>query len=185
MESLLWKMNIKTFHYILCLFFKLLQNFQTSICKKKEQYNKLPRTHDEYFSNYQFMAKSYFLHFPTTLYWIIWYALQITLHACFSYLSIKHKNYSFSFFGHTTWLAESQSHLTEIKPGPWQWKPKNITSRPSRNSQNTEISFKNIPPLSLLTSNFSGGPAVRNLPCNAKDTSSIPGPGQSHRPWSN
>ena len=36
MESLLWKINIKTFHYILCLFFKLLQNFQTSICKKKE-----------------------------------------------------------------------------------------------------------------------------------------------------
>ena len=36
MESLLWKINIKTFHYILCLFFKSLQNFQTSIYKKKE-----------------------------------------------------------------------------------------------------------------------------------------------------
>ena len=28
---------------------------------------------------------------------------------------------------------------------------------------------------------FPVGPVVKNLPCNAKDTSSIPGPGRSHK----
>ena len=30
---------------------------------------------------------------------------------------------------------------------------------------------------------FPGGPAVKNLPCNAGDTDWIPGPGRSHIPW--
>ena len=32
---------------------------------------------------------------------------------------------------------------------------------------------------------FSSGPVVKNLPCNARDTSSIPGLGRSHMPWGN
>ena len=32
---------------------------------------------------------------------------------------------------------------------------------------------------------FPGGPVVKNLPANAGDTDSIPGPGRSHMPWSN
>ena len=31
---------------------------------------------------------------------------------------------------------------------------------------------------------FPGSPVVKNLPCNAKDTSSVPGPGRFHTPWS-
>ena len=31
----------------------------------------------------------------------------------------------------------------------------------------------------VIETGFSGGPVVRNLPCNAGDTSSIPGPGRS------
>ena len=32
---------------------------------------------------------------------------------------------------------------------------------------------------------FSGGPVVKNPPCNAGDTGSIPGPGRSHMSWNN
>ena len=32
---------------------------------------------------------------------------------------------------------------------------------------------------------FSGGPVVKNLPCNAGDTGSIPDPRWSHMPWGN
>ena len=32
---------------------------------------------------------------------------------------------------------------------------------------------------------FPGGAVVKNLPANAGDTSSSPGPGRSHMPWSN
>ena len=32
---------------------------------------------------------------------------------------------------------------------------------------------------------FPGGAVVENLPANAGDTSSSPGPGRSHMPWSN
>ena len=32
---------------------------------------------------------------------------------------------------------------------------------------------------------FPGGAVVKNLPANAGDTGSIPGPGRSHMPWSN
>ena len=32
---------------------------------------------------------------------------------------------------------------------------------------------------------FSGGPAVKNLPADAEDTGSIPGPGRSHMPRGN
>ena len=32
---------------------------------------------------------------------------------------------------------------------------------------------------------FPGGPVVKNPPCNAGDTSLIPGPGRSHMPWNN
>ena len=32
---------------------------------------------------------------------------------------------------------------------------------------------------------FPGGAVVKNLPANAGDTSSSPGPGSSHVPWSN
>ena len=31
---------------------------------------------------------------------------------------------------------------------------------------------------------FPGGPVVKNPPCNARDTSSIPGPGRLHMLWS-
>ena len=32
---------------------------------------------------------------------------------------------------------------------------------------------------------FPHGPVVKNLPANAGDSSSIPGPGRFHVPWSN
>jgi len=32
---------------------------------------------------------------------------------------------------------------------------------------------------------FPGGPVVKNLPANAGDTGSIPGPGKFHMPWGN
>ena len=32
---------------------------------------------------------------------------------------------------------------------------------------------------------FPGGAVVKNLPANAGDTGSIPGPGRSYMPWSN
>ena len=32
---------------------------------------------------------------------------------------------------------------------------------------------------------FPGGAVVKNLPANAGDMGSIPGPGRSHMPWSN
>ena len=32
---------------------------------------------------------------------------------------------------------------------------------------------------------FPGGELVKNLPANAGDTDSIPGPGRSHMPWRN
>ena len=32
---------------------------------------------------------------------------------------------------------------------------------------------------------FPGGAVVKNLPANAGDTGSSPGPGRSHVPWSN
>ena len=36
-----------------------------------------------------------------------------------------------------------------------------------------------------LRGGFPGGPVVKNPPCNAGDTSSIPGLGRSHMPQSN
>ena len=36
-----------------------------------------------------------------------------------------------------------------------------------------------------ITGDFPGGAVVKNLPANAGDTGSIPGPGRSHMPWSN
>ena len=34
-------------------------------------------------------------------------------------------------------------------------------------------------------SDFPGGTVVKNLPANAGDTGSSPGPGRSHMPWNN
>ena len=39
--------------------------------------------------------------------------------------------------------------------------------------------------LKNFTSDFSGGIVVKNLPANAGDTGSSPGPGRSHMPRSN
>ena len=36
-----------------------------------------------------------------------------------------------------------------------------------------------------LPLDFSDGPVVKNLPDNAGDMGSIPGPGRSHMPWDN
>ena len=36
-----------------------------------------------------------------------------------------------------------------------------------------------------MIGDFSGGAVVKNLPANAGDTGSSPGPGRSHMPWSN
>ena len=36
-----------------------------------------------------------------------------------------------------------------------------------------------------LTRDFPGGAVVKNLPANARDTGSSPGPGRSHMPQSN
>ena len=35
----------------------------------------------------------------------------------------------------------------------------------------------------MLDGDFPGGPVVENLPCNARDTGSIPDLGRSHMPW--
>ena len=47
------------------------------------------------------------------------------------------------------------------------------------------ISEKAAESLRKSLQGFPGGPVVKNLPCNAGDTSSIPGPGRSHMPQSN
>ena len=40
--------------------------------------------------------------------------------------------------------------------------------------------------LTMVTSGgFPGGAVVENPPANAGDTGSSPGPGRSHKPWSN
>ena len=39
--------------------------------------------------------------------------------------------------------------------------------------------------LKKASTGFPGGPVDKNPPANAGDTSSIPGPGRSHKPWSN
>ena len=36
-----------------------------------------------------------------------------------------------------------------------------------------------------ISRDFPGGAVVKNLPANAGDTGSSPGPGRSHMPWSN
>ena len=38
--------------------------------------------------------------------------------------------------------------------------------------------------INLITRDFPGGTVVKNLPANAGDTGSSPGPGRSHMPWS-
>ena len=38
---------------------------------------------------------------------------------------------------------------------------------------------------STIGGGFPGGAVVENLPANAGDTGSSPGPGRSHMPWSN
>ena len=44
-----------------------------------------------------------------------------------------------------------------------------------------------LPPSTLksILGGFPGGAVVKNLPANAGDTGSIPGPGRSHMLWSN
>ena len=39
--------------------------------------------------------------------------------------------------------------------------------------------------LNEISQDFPGGTVVKNLPANAGDTGSSPGPGRSHMPWSN
>ena len=39
--------------------------------------------------------------------------------------------------------------------------------------------------LKITMLDFPGGTVVKNLPANAADTGSIPGPGRSHMLWSN
>ena len=46
----------------------------------------------------------------------------------------------------------------------------------------TEVCFKHLITKVL---DFPGGPVVKNLPCNAGDKGSIPGPGRSHMPRGN
>ena len=50
---------------------------------------------------------------------------------------------------------------------------------------NWEIYIKQITNKNLLYRDFPGGAVVKNPPANAGDTGSSPGPGRSHRPWSN
>ena len=47
-----------------------------------------------------------------------------------------------------------------------------------------EIS-KKIDSTVLIMGDFPGGTVVKNLPANAGDMGSSPGPGRSHMPWSN
>ena len=37
----------------------------------------------------------------------------------------------------------------------------------------------------VVLEGFPGGPVIKNLPCNARDTNLIPGLGRSHMPWGN
>ena len=43
--------------------------------------------------------------------------------------------------------------------------------------------WENFPGINLVQG-FPGGSAVRNLPADARDTDSIPGPGRFHMSWS-
>ena len=52
--------------------------------------------------------------------------------------------------------------------------------------QSYEATITLIPkPDKDTTQGFPGGAVVKNLPANARDTDSSPGPGRSHMPWSN
>ena len=42
-----------------------------------------------------------------------------------------------------------------------------------------------FPFLKMNNRDFPGGAVINNLPANAGDTGSSPGPGRSHMPWSN
>ena len=52
-------------------------------------------------------------------------------------------------------------------------------------ADDTILHEKNLKIPSKTNKGFPGGPVVKNLPCNARDTSSIPGPGRSHMPSGN
>ena len=44
--------------------------------------------------------------------------------------------------------------------------------------------WESFPGINLIQG-FPGSSVVKNLPANARDTDSIPGPGRFHMPWSN
>ena len=64
-----------------------------------------------------------------------------------------------------------QERIGYIQSAERNWQPRIVNA--------AKISFKNE------GEDFPGGAAVENLPANAGDTGSIPGPGRSHILWSN
>ena len=84
MESLLWKINIKTFRYILCLFQSYYKTSKLLFVKRK---NSTINSHVPMMSISVIINLWPNLIFSTVLPHFIgsfWYALQITFHACFS-----------------------------------------------------------------------------------------------------
>ena len=60
---------------------------------------------------------------------------------------------------------------------------KNLTSQERVGKYIQNIKKKKNP--TCITRDFPGSPVVKNLPANAGDTGSIPGPGRFHMPWGN
>ena len=70
------------------------------------------------------------------------------------------------------------NHVTIYTYSKLCWQPK-INTMLSVNYISRKHSFK------IYCRDFPGGTVVKNLPANAGDTGSSPGPGRSHMLWSN
>ena len=70
-----------------------------------------------------------------------------------------------------------------------KWTEQKIYQTIKKKRINSSITLKNLArksrKLKVQSRDFPGGAVVKNLPANAADTGSSPGPGRSHMPRSN
>ena len=100
--------------------------------------------------------------FPRSIIFLFHMYVLILLKQCFSSFSVHQNHLTQDAWGavqESAFLTSPQMQLLPPGQGPY---------------------IKN--PTAL---GFPGGAVVKNLPANAGDTGSSPGPGRSHRPWSN
>ena len=92
--------------------------------------------------------------------------------------------YRYSFL-----LVLCQSRRKQMPPFPLchsrQQQYQHLVSPGWQETQSSSSCYFSLPFLKASSEDFPGGAEVKNPPANAGDTSSIPGPGRSHMPWSN